>query len=212
MEELDYEVEDIRGKFMELVASSYEVFYRKLSGVGNFSFEPKEKDKTSISKFIDLICNKYDGIDGIGRNYIYNYFVFQLDYWAGLDTRFNNKIPLSWFIGKKAFERWENRIEHDLWHAHKTANKYGLNVGSISKVQESKKAGEINQSEEIEKGRFYGTESGLVNCLEATSLYNHKSKLCMSCMHKKDCKTILKSEFPKIYILRGYLKSEKNRV
>ena len=212
MEELDYETEDVVSNLKSLVGSAYQAFYRRLSGVSNYNFEPSEKEATSISKFIDLLSGKYESINGIGVNYIYNYFVFQLDYWANLDTRFGKKIPLSWFIGKKAFERWLERPEHDLWHAHRTAKQYGMNECMLRDKDPSIKATKISVNEELEKNRFYGERSGLINCLETTTLYNHRSTLCLSCIHKSDCKKMLKVEYPKIYILRGYLKNEKNSI
>ena len=58
--------------------------------------------------------------------------------------------------------------------------------------------------EEKFKAQFHNTKKGLPWCVANTTLYFHKSALCVSCNYRDDCKEILKTEFPKVYIIRGY--------
>lgn len=203
-------VENPIDSVIDSIEQLYQIFYRKLGNVPGFRFTPSSKEMLLMLNFISLINQRY-GILGIGKDYMYNYFVFQLDYWAGLDTRFGQKIPLSWIIGKKAFDRWHDRIEHDLWHAHQTAGKYKIHKGLIREKSRQYDPLEIIESEEIERQRFLNHPEGLINCNDNTSLFNHKSNSCSSCIWKSECMRILKKELPKVYILRGYLKNEKNR-
>ncbi len=193
------------------VSRMYQLFYRKISSTEDFVFVPSDRDKSIVNSFISLLDKEF-GLESIGDDYIYNYFVFQLDYWAGLNTRFGQKIQLSWMIGKKAFSRWVSRIEHDLWHAHKKASEYGIHRGLVRKKRRAYEPLEIIDSEEIEKARFFNEPEGLINCNDNTTLFNHKSDKCSACNWKDACKKILKQELPKIYILRGYMKNEKDRI
>ncbi len=187
----------------------YELFYKKLSGTDHFILSLSQKETVLINNFLELIENKFNS-KGIGIHFIFDYFIFQFDYWITKETRFGKKIPLSWFIGKKAFDRWLKRPEYDLWHAKQTAAQYGIHISLIQKQREVLDIKKINESEEIEKKRFYNTLEGLVNCQETTTLYNHRSSLCLMCCWKGDCKDLLKAEYLKFYILRGYLRNEQN--
>ena len=195
---------------IDIVEKCYKVFYIKLSGQELFEFNPSDREKKSLTNFIILLDKKY-GIESVSTNIIFDYFTFQLDYWANLDSRFGKKIPLNWYIGKKAFNRFLNRTEKDLWHAKRTLKKYNIN---INQVQEKKikdfKALKIRVYEETEKKRFFNTDRGFLNCIESTTLFNHRSLECISCKNKIECKKILKENFTKLYILRGYLRDEKN--
>ena len=201
-------IKEHRERISSLSIQIYEVFYRKLGDKPKFRFIPSDNEVKTIENFVDMIMDKY-GLEGIGSDYIYNYFVFQLDYWAGLDTMFGQKIPVSWMIGKKAFSRWIDRREQDLWHAHQTASSYKLHRGLIKDKKVQYSPLDIIESEENERKRFYNEAEGLINCNDNTTLFNHMSKYCSSCNWKSDCKKLLKNEHPKIYILRGYLKNEK---
>lgn len=196
---------------LDLIEKSYEVFYSKLTSADSYKYTPSQKDQILTLNFIEIINNRY-GIHSVGLNFIFDYFVFQFDYWVNLDTMFGKKIPLSWFIGKKAFQRWLERPERDLFHAYQTASSHNLYKGLISPEQGTLNVQKLDEHEENEKGRFYNEPEGFVNCAETTTLYNHRSSSCMTCKWRLDCKKLLKQEYPKLYILRGYLKNEKNRI
>lgn len=201
--------EVLEKKLITLTGLAYEGIYMKIGNGSNFSFSPSNSETTSLKKFIGFIDKKY-GLNGIGANFIFEYFIFQLDYWHGLETRFGKKIPLSWFIGLKAFDRWVNRIEHDLFHAYKTAREYGISKNILKEKNKPFDYLSVKEYEEVEKNRFYGEIDGLLNCIETTSMFNKSSKLCIDCKWKDVCKKNLKKEYPKVYILRGLLKDEKN--
>lgn len=193
--------------FIELIIEMYEVFSRKIHNLPNFIFEPTERELKQIENFLILLENKYDK-NSIGRNFLYNFFVFNYDYWSSLDHKGKKRIPLNWIIGKKSHDRWVRRVEDDLYHAHKYATNTGIHLG-LMKVGVEKRADDVTSvknHEELEKKRYYNTEIGLTNCIESTTLYNHKSISCIRCNNRKECKSLLKDNYPKIYIARGYLK------
>lgn len=192
------------------IKQAYQMFVRKLWGRDTFVYEEEPKDEICIRNFIKTLIKEY-GEESIGKNFIYDYFCFQTNYWINLNTRFGKRIPVSWFLGKKAFERWKNNPEPDLYHAHQTANQLGIHIGLIYGEKKSLiKALVLNTAEENEKNRFYNTDRGFLNCIESTTLYSHLSKACITCKFKNDCKELLRANFYKIWLKRGY--SEKNAI
>lgn len=191
-----------------IVKKAYQIFLRKLWGRSDFFYQPNERSEKCVDNFIKLLDKEY-GLESIGTSFIYDYFCFQLDYWNNLNTRFGKKIPIEWFIGKKAFKRWKENEQRDLWHAHKLAREYGLHVGMLEAESVPKPDMTVlRESEEVEKARFYGEDQGLVNCLEYTTLYNHRSQHCIGCKFRRECKILLKENYYGIWIKRGY--NEKN--
>ena len=41
-----------------------------------------------------------------------------------------------------------------------------------------------------EKMRMYGTEEGLVSCIDFTDLYDNKDVDCLNCINKRECHAI----------------------
>lgn len=198
-----------RDRMETLIRKTYQEFIRKLSNNPTFVYKADSKEESCINTFLKILKKEY-GLESIGSAFIYNYFCFQLNYWKDMDTRFGKKIPISWFIGKKAFERWLVNPEQDLWHAHQTADELGLYIDSIDTVNTTIVGiSEITVSEEKEKERFYNTKRGFLNCIESTTLYNHNSNFCISCKFKKECMDLLRDNFYRIYLKRGY--GEKNK-
>lgn len=191
-----------------IIRQAYQVFVRKLWGSPNFLYKETDREEACIEAFIKLLGKEY-GLESVGRTLIYDYFCFQLNYWKDMDTRFGKKIPLPWFIGKKAFKRWLENPEEDLWHAHQTADEFEIHIDLIHTIDlVSVNSLELKQQEETEKRRYHNEDDALAHCLEFTTLYNHRSPECVTCKFKGECKKLLKANFFKLWIKRGY--SEKN--
>lgn len=62
----------------------------------------------------------------------------------------------------------------------------------------------VRISEERIKQEFFNTKKGLSWCVINTSLYFDKSSWCSKCQSFKECKEILKQNYPYIYKVRGY--------
>lgn len=178
------------------VVRLYELYYAKKYSNTSYKFKPTLKAEQTIEKFISYLDNKYKLIC-IGEHFLTKFFNFQ--FLRVKDQKFKRfaskdvagRIQIYDIVGGKAIQYWEKRnIEFDFIidpyiHAHIELP-------------------EISISEEIEKKRFYNSELGLSNCLEKTSLYNHKSQLCILCKHKISCKDLLKNNYSQIYKSRGY--------
>lgn len=192
---------------VEFIREAYEVFTRRIFNQSSFKFIPNDRELKQIENFIKLLEDRYDK-NSIGKTFLFNFIAFNYDYYSTLDYKAGNKIPLNWIIGKKALSRWVNRTEDDLYHATKyaTDNKIHLGLIKCSTERKSNNVASIRIAEENEKKRFHNKPLGMVNCLDSTTLYNHRSPLCISCKYRSDCKKVLKANFPKFYISRGYAK------
>ena len=182
------------------VIQLYELYYSKKYGNSSYKFKPTPKADLLIDKFITYLDNKYNLVC-LGQHFITKYFNFQ--FLRVKDQQFKRfasknvagRVQIYDIVGAKAIEYWEKRnIEFDF-----LIDPY---------IQVEIELPEVHISEEIEKKRFYNTERGMVNCLEKTSLYNHKSQLCLLCKKKISCKKLLKINYNNIYNIRGYATSE----
>lgn len=192
-----------------LIIDTYQTFVRKLCKDSSYTYKGDTRDNACIDNFIKLVDKAY-GIESLGKVFIYDYFCFQLNYWMNLETRFGKKIPITWFIGKKAFQRWQDNPNTDLYHAHKSAESFGINSETSDRTKEKLDVLAIKKHEEAEKIRFKDPAAQLLHCMNATTLFNHRSPNCISCSSKAQCKIILERDFYRIYIKRGY--NEKNSI
>lgn len=187
----------------------YQLFYRRFYGNEKYIFNPSQNMQSHISKFIELIDKKYQ-LDSIGLNFLITYFIFQFEYWSKLDikerTDWSDRIQLNWIIGEKAFDRWIKRdsaFDYQLYISD-FCLKYKIRRSEIKDFFKEEDDTFLNKAEEIEKARFHNEEKGLVNCLTSTTLFYHRSPLCVSCKEKIDCKKLLKVNYEQIYLVRGY--------
>ena len=187
----------------------YQLFYQKMYGNDDYVFNPSEQALKQINKFLVLLNERYK-LETIGVNFLITYFVFQFDYWNKCEikekTNWSNRIQLTGIIGDKAFVRWNTRDINFDWTMYQSEflRKYKIITREIKDFFKEEKTLITNIAEELEKKRFYQTDRGFLNCIQTTTLYNHHSKLCILCKSKVDCKTMLKTNYPKIYEIRGY--------
>ena len=187
----------------EKIGTLYEFFYRRIYKQPYYIFQPSEASEKHINSFINLLDKRYK-IETIGDNFITKYFIFQFDYWVNLDlTSYNKTINLPYIIGKKAFDRWVKRNRDFDYTIDKVDINKKLTIRQSDLLSIITKEGVIKEGisrgEEIEKNRFQGTKRQLLHCIENTTLYNSKSKVCITCSEKRDCKKILEKRFPQVF-------------
>lgn len=68
---------------------------------------------------------------------------------------------------------------------------------------------ELIRFEEDDKKRFHNKLKGFLLCIESTSLFHPKSKVCLSCNYKNACKTLLKKRCLPLFRVRHKLISEE---
>lgn len=182
----------------------YEKFYSKRYGNSSYKFIPTDRADKSISKFLDKAHKRYK-LETIGIKFLTRYFTFQFDRlnetikikrYAG-KSEMGGKIQIYDIIGDRPLKLFINRNRSFDYKLERKSSFSGTLVVDHNLTSTS-------TSEELEKKRFLNTDRGLINCLEKTTLFYHKSVNCMLCTHKNDCKKLLKTNYINIYNYRGY--------
>jgi hypothetical protein len=145
--------------------------------------------------------------DRIGEEFVRKFLEYGIQSWFNDSSEkdYSHQIRFNWIFGKTAIERW-NKCDI-------ATNVYITRIGlkknhKINVLKKETKIDEIVMSirpvEEKFKGEYHNTKRGLLWCVANTTLYFHKSSKCATCLFKNECKDILKQEYPKIYLKRGY--------
>jgi hypothetical protein len=202
----------MKDKLFSEFLTTYERQYTKIKGY-KYELRLKPIDAKMMDNFIVLLDKKI-GINRIGSDFIGDYVQNQLSYWLNLDTKLGvGVIPISWVFGKKAFDRWfEKSYKQNQYTSKlnlKNVNNQGIKGQNKQVLQKSLKSlkqiyTNILETEEAMKQITLNQEHGLLNCVQTTTLYNHKSQNCLMCNYTEKCKEILKENFPLINKTRGY--------
>lgn len=165
------------------IISHYELFFSKVSGYLDFIFEPSKRELVLIQNFIRLIDSRYS-ILLIDRSFIFDYFSYQFSRKYDRSTRFGKGIlPLNNVVGPKSLNEWNLRDEYWKYHVDIFLEKFNIKLkdvrGNYSDliIQENK-----------ERERYYNTLQGLNNCMLNDIEFLSRSKFCLLCKFKKDCK------------------------
>lgn len=192
-------------ELISALVDMYNCFYWGITN--NFAFKLDltiNKQDKEVENFFKRLSKKGNNVDSLGIDFLNKYLGFQFAYWLDKDIKRRN-VSLSWIIGKKAIDRWEaiENIENALYWTNIRLLEKGVDMYEIKYLFdiESRVSYVESEVEDIERKRFYNEVRGLLNCLERTTLYI-KSSICFSCKFKLDCKKILRSEYPELYIKR----------
>ena len=177
-------------------------------------------EQTTKRKKIPYRCNNADTsawnnfvhIYGasIGEDFIRKFIEFGIQSWFndGSNRDYSHSVRFSWIIGKESIRRY-NLLSRDAcdWVVRKglkTNHKIDTNHCRV----DLSCCLQLRETEETFKNEFHNTMRGAAWCIANTTLYYHKSSNCATCIFKTQCKDTLKTEYPKIYILRGYGKEK----
>ena len=187
------------------ITSIYNHYRKEMFDMPYKNFSTK-KEKTLVLKFIDFLDEKYT-LETIGVDFLNLYFEYQFNYWRQSNTQLQNSsafVSASWFVGQKAFNRWYKINSKVDWINNKNFTESG-DYKKFKKREVKKIPFYINLSdtEELEKRRFNNDlQLKLYNCLEYTTLFNHKSNICLHCKKQFECINLLEEQFPNIYMDR----------
>jgi hypothetical protein len=145
--------------------------------------------------------------DLIGEEFVRKFCEYGIQSWfnSGAKKDYSREIRFNWVFGKTAIARWK---KYDI-----DTNVYITRIGlkKDHKINVIKKKTEIpalistiRPAEEKFKAAYHNTNRGFLWCIANTTLYFHKSSKCATCKFKNECKELLKKEYPKIYVKRGY--------
>ena len=145
--------------------------------------------------------------DNIGEEFIRKFTEYGIQSWfnPGAKRDYSRAVRFNWIFGSAAVKRWNAlNAETRTWVVRNSLKTdYKINtLKHITQVPEL--VIKLRPVEEKFKSEYYNTNRGLLWCIANTTLFHHRSSHCTTCKFKENCKEILKSEYPKIYIARGY--------
>src|SRR5437868_6371279 len=93
----------------------FNYFYQHRYRVSRKLIKSKTTQKHCDS-FLKIIDKKYT-LESVGTQFLWEYFLFQFNYWHDLtfENSFSGDVQLAWVIGKKAFQRWDERNREYDW-------------------------------------------------------------------------------------------------
>lgn len=181
----------------EVLIDSYKFFASQLHQPNTFLIESKSEEVAE--KFIQQLSKKYH-ISSLGEDFLWNYLVFQFTYWDGVVLQsFDKKFKFSFVFGKKAYERFFDRDSDFDWQYLNNKIATVCSKSSFRKLIKTKELQEVFNSESIYRRRFLNKEDGLSHCLLYTSLFNPSDPCCQICDNTKDCKELLRMNYPNIH-------------
>ena len=174
-------------------------------------------EQVTNRKRINYTCNDADTIcwnnfmdtfsDRIGEDFIRKFCEYGIQSWFndGTERDYSRSVRFTWIFGKSAIERWKKYDIETNVYITRIGIKKNHKINVIRKHTEIPKiVSALRKTEEKFKAEFHNTRRGLLWCIANTTLYFHKSSLCATCNYKNECKKLLKQEYPKIYLRRGY--------
>lgn len=181
----------------DVLLDSYTFFASRLYQPNAFLIEKRSEEVAD--KFIEVLAKKYH-ISSLGEDFLWNYLIYQFSYWDGVILQsFDKKFKFSFIFGKKSCERYfERNIEYD-WQLLSNKLTSLLSKKDFLKIISKKKETEAFNSESIYRRRFLNKEDGLSHCLLYTSLFDPLDPCCQICNNTKDCKELLRMNYPNIH-------------
>ena len=167
----------------------------------NVNYKCNNADTASWNSFVDTFG------DNIGEEFVRKFTEYGIQSWfnPGAQRDYSRAVRFSWIFGSAAIKRWNAlSAETRTWvvrNSLKTDHKINT-LKRTTRVPEL--VIKLRPVEEKFKSEFHNTNRGLLWCVANTTLFHHRSSHCTTCKFKENCKEILKSEYPKIYIARGY--------
>lgn len=186
-----------------LIEKIYTEFYRKFYNRPSFKMSLElNRASRQIDNFIALLLRHYQ-LESISINLLTSYIAWSFSRRFGQITK--RDISLGWILGPKTFKKWLDKKEEEIYYTDIFINEIGINLDQLKQElhEEEIIQQNLDVSEELEKSRFKG-EAQLFHCFQFTTLYNHRSSICISCENKTTCKRLLKEKFPRTFKKRGY--------
>lgn len=187
----------------KMVVKLFDYFYNKIYKT-NFRLDLSiANQQKQLDSFIKMLSVYYPSLDGIGINHLISYMSFA--FFSYSDKNLKRKISLNWIIGKKTFAKWFDQAEGHKYYVDQWLKENNILIDQLRQdlVEEQLMEQKLDPAEEIEKIRFAG-DARLYNCIQNTTLYNHRSINCIGCEEKFTCKILLNSKYPKLFKSRGY--------
>lgn len=190
-------------KRQRLFRYAVDIFIELLEQITNrkVNYKCNDADLACWDNFMNVFS------DRIGEEFVRKFAEYGFQSWfnKGCKKDYSRDIRFNWVFGKAAIERWNKcNIDTNVFITRaglKTEYKINLLKRKSSLLEQMSK---VRSMEEKFKSDFHNSKRGFLWCIANTTLYFHKSSNCVTCTYKVECKKLLKQEYPKIYIKRGY--------
>lgn len=190
---------------VEQIEHFYSYFYSKKYSDPKYRFNRTKTTESVCNSFLKIIDKAYS-LHSVGEGFLWEYFLFQFQYWHDLtlQNQFTDKVAIAFIVGKKAFQRWHLRDTDYDWQidTYPIIKEYGVDKKDVFKKQEHHATNDY--SKHIRK-LYLNTEKGLVTCIDLTTLYDPMDLSCIKCNSRKECKELLRVNFPQLYTKRSLL-------
>lgn len=182
------------------IITYYELLFSKVSGNKDYVFLPTKQQEKQIDNFV-LLLNSKVGAMAIDRFFIFDFMCFQFNLRKDQRTRFGRGVVmLNHVIGKKAFELWVNRGDSWKFYVERFIKEYCIDRPVVE--EKVRDFDILQEGEERVKAMFFNQDKGLEVCVNNTTLYNPRSKLCCGCVFMEECKKVQAEIYPDIYFRR----------
>lgn len=166
-----------------ILYKSYEFFLSKKHRQNQWVCSKTERTDKLLDNFIESIPNK----DSIGIEWLFKYTSFQFSRY-----RSEHKVPIQKIFGKRAYAKWVNRKSY--WDIYATRNIYKVYeityLDFVTYCTDAKTTLIKNQETDLFRSQNHNTILGFANCIDYTTLFNAKSKWCLTCRFQKHCKQL----------------------
>lgn len=172
------------------IENVFQYFYCKKYGNKIIPSRTKTTKKVCES-FLELLDKEYK-LPCVGKTFIWEYFLFQFNYWDELSVnKYSDKISIAYIVGKKAFTRYLDRNKDYDWQidTYPIVDKYSLSKSDLDIFFDKINFETIDSTKNLRK-LFHNTDRGFATCIEFTTLYQPANSLCITCIFKTDCKEL----------------------
>lgn len=182
----------------------FEYFYSKLYKTSYKVNLELQNQKKLLKNFTKALYKQY--IPGtLGMNFFIDYFSFSFAYF--FQKKIHRPISLNWIASKRLLKRYIERPDGTDYHTKQFLREHNINLSELRSSLVDDFAADYlhtDRDEESRKGRIADTDARLYYCLTDTTMYNHRSVICLSCSQRVTCKRLLMHSNPSLYKKRGY--------
>lgn len=165
------------------------------------NYKCNNADTASWNSFVETFG------DNIGEEFVRKFTEYGIQSWfnPGAQRDYSRAVRFSWIFGSAAIKRWNALSAETRTWVVRNSLKTDYDINTLKRTSLIPElVVKLRPIEEKFKSEFHNTNRGLLWCVANTTLFHHRSPHCATCKFKENCKEILKSEYHKIYIARGY--------
>lgn len=187
------------------VVKLFEHFYNKVYRT-NFKLDLSLNNQAKVIENFLKLVSQYYMIDSVGVNFMIDYFASAFHYFS--TKKLKRNVSLNWIVGRKFFKRYLERKEGQDYYTGEWLRENQINLdqlrASLMKIEEGLDYLKLDKVEELSKGKKADTSARLYNCMTSTTMYNHRSPICLTCHQRVSCKEIMERLLPVVHRERGY--------